>query len=316
MTVTRATAFACLIAATVAVAAAAPTDIVINDSAVFPESIDSVADGTIYIGGSNSGVIYRVAPGQARAEPWISKSQGDFHFVLGVLAQPATNTLWVCDNVLADKVGTLKSFALDSGKRGKDYPFPEGGVCNDISLKDGAAYITDTLKGRILRLSPGASGLTVWYSQPDDPSLDGLVWARDGNLYTNTYFTNHLIRIGVNKDGSAGKGTVLTTSLPLFQPDAMRLTADGRLLLVEGQGRPGAGLKDGRLDEVTVRGDAATIAVLKSGFELPVGVTAVGNTAWVLESKFDYQRNEDLKGKDPGSFHAYVVPLPRKPGKP
>jgi hypothetical protein len=39
-------------------------------------------------------------------------------------------------------------------------------------------------------------------------------------------------------------------------------------------------------------------------------VTAVGDTAWVLESKFDYQRNADLKGKDPGSFHVYAVAVP------
>ena len=90
----------------------------------------------------------------------------------------------------------------------------------------------------------------------------------------------------------------------------MRLSADGGILMIEGQGRPGAGLKEGRLDEVIIHGDSATIKVLKSGFELPVAVTAVGHTAWVLESKFDYQRNDDLKGKDPGSFHAYAVTVP------
>jgi hypothetical protein len=200
-------------------------------------------------------------------------------------------------------------FALDSGRKLNSYPFPGGGHCNDISLKAGVAYVTDTAKGRILKLVPGASALAGWYSDASDPSLDGLVWAPDGKLYADTYSTHHLIRIAVNADGSAGKGTVLKTSLELYQPDGMRLAADGRILLVEGRGRPGAGLKEGRLDEVIPHGDSATIKVVRNGFELPTAVTAVGNVAWVLESKFDYLRNPTVKGQDPGSFHVYAVPL-------
>lgn len=311
MTFAKALVGACVFAAALAAsAAAAPTDIVIDDQQVFPESLGSTADGTLYIGGSNTGRIYRALPGRSQAEPWISKEDGDFHFVLGVLTDAPHNTLWVCDNILSEHTATLKTFALDSGKRLKSYALPEGGVCNDIALQRGSAYITDTLKGRILRLTPGAAELAAWYSDPSDPSLDGLVWAKDGKLYANTYFTNHLIRVDVNKNGSAGKATVLHTDQPLYQPDGMRLSTDGRILLVEGQGHPGAGLKEGRLDEVTIHSDSANIKVLKSGFELPTAVTAVGDTAWVLESKFDYQRNADLKGKDPGSFHVYAVAVP------
>jgi sugar lactone lactonase YvrE len=307
----KALAIGCAIGALVSHAFAAPTDIVINDRQVFPESLGSTTNGTLYIGGSNTSRIYRAQPGQQSAEPWISKADGDFHFVLGVLVDEAHGTLWVCDNILSEHTATLKTFALNSGKRLENYSLPNGGVCNDIALKGNTAYISDTLKGRVLELSPGANELKVWYSDPSDPSLDGLVWAKDGKLYTNTYFTNHLIRIEVNGNGSAGKGTVLKTSLPLYQPDGMRLSNDGRILMVEGQGRPGAGLKEGRLDEVTIDGDSAIIKVLKSGFELPTAVTAVGRTAWVLESKFDYQRNEELKGKDPGSFHVFAVPVPK-----
>jgi hypothetical protein len=44
--------------------AAAPTDIVIDDQNVFPESLGSTPDGTLYIGGSSTGVIYIAMPGQ------------------------------------------------------------------------------------------------------------------------------------------------------------------------------------------------------------------------------------------------------------
>jgi hypothetical protein len=79
--------------------------------------------------------------------------------------------------------------------------------------------------------------------------------------------------------------------------------------MAEARAKPGPGLKDGRLDEVAIHGDDATIEVIKDGFEYPTAVTAVGKTAWVLESKFDYQRNAALKGQEPGSFHVYAVRL-------
>ena len=35
---------------------------------------------------------------------------------------------------------------------------------------------------------------------------------------------------------------------------------------------------------------------------LPTAVTVVGNTAYVLEAKLNYQRDPALKGKDPGAL--------------
>jgi hypothetical protein len=288
---------------------APPTDITIDDTLVFPESMGSLRDGTLYIGGSASGTVYRVAPGESHAKIWISKSQGDFHRILGVLADPASHVLWVCDNLNPDKKAWLKTFDLKAGTLIKTYPLPDNSLCNDISMNHGAAYISDTFNGRVLKLAPGASDFTVWYSEPSDPSLDGLVWADDKTLYTNTVATNHLYRIVKNKDGSASKGVMLSTSIPMFQPDGMRLAPDGRILMAEGQAHPGGPINEGRLDEVKVKGDEATITVLKSGYERSVAVTAVGHTAYVVESKFGYQSNPDLKGKDPGTFRVYAVPL-------
>jgi sugar lactone lactonase YvrE len=288
------------------VARAAPAVVTIDDRNVYPESLDSTPDGTLYIGGSN-GRIYRARPGQAYAEPWIFPENSGLHQgVRGVVADRKSNTLWVCDN--NGRESAIFRFALDSGKKRDSFDFPGGGHCNDIALRNGAAYLTDTTKGRILRLSPGASQLEVWYTNDaSDPALDGIAWSSNGELYINTVNAGHLIRVDVNSNGSAGKGTVLRTTLDISQPDGLRLSPDGRLLMVEARAKPGPGLKDGRLDEVIVHGDIATIKVLASGFEYPTAVTVAGNTAWVLESKFDYQRNPALKGKDPGSFHVYRV---------
>lgn len=279
------------------------TDITLNVPMAFPESLTSTANGTVYIGSLNQGAVYRALPGKATAEPFISKQAGNFGLVLGVLADAPTDTLWVCDD--NGDHAYLKTFSLKAGSPKKSYEFPGGGFCNDIALHDRDAYVTDTKGGRILKLAAGSDALTVWYTDDkSDPSLDGITW--QGNaVYTNTYNGNHLIRVAVNPDGSAGQGTNLTTSMDIYQPDGMRLSGAGKILLVEGRGKDG----NGRLDEVTVNGDAATIRVIKDHFMLPTAVTTVGNIAYVLEAKLNYQRDPALKGKDPAPFKAYAVPL-------
>src|SRR6185437_10409280 len=275
-----------------AVPAAAASDITIDVPMAFPESLSATADGTVYIG-LTKGAVYRAMPGEATAKPFISRDKGHFGIVLGVLTDSATDTLWVCDN--AGKAASLKTFSLKTGIPKKTYAFPRGGICNDIALKGRDAYVTDTRNGRVLKLAAGSDTLTTWYvNDQSDQSLDGLVW-QNGVLYTNTYNGNHVIRVSVNPDGSAAKGVNLTTSTDVYQPDGMRLSSDGRILMIEGRGKDG----NGRLDEVTVNGDAATIKVIKDHYMIPAAVTVVGNTAYVLEAKFNYQRDPALKGKDP-----------------
>jgi hypothetical protein len=283
--------------------AAAATDITLDVPMAFPESLTSTANGTVYIGSLSQGAVYRALPGERAAKPFISKTAGNFGLVLGVLADTPTDSLWVCDD--NGDHAYLKTFSLKAGTLKKTYELPGGGFCNDIALKGRDAYITDTKGGRILKLASGSDALTVWYTHDkSDPSLDGLVW--QGNvLYTNTYNGNALIRITANPDGSAGKGENLKPSMDIYQPDGMRLSSDGKILMVEGRGKDG----NGRLDEVTVSGDTATIRVIKDKYMLPTAVTVVGNTAYVLEAKLNYQRDPALKGKDPAPFKAYAVPL-------
>lgn len=289
-------------------AQAVPLAITIDDRNVYPESLDSAPDGTLYIGGSN-GRIYRARAGARYAEPWILPESSGLHKgVRGVVVEQSHNTLWVCDN--NGRESAIVRFALGTGRRRDRFDFPGGGHCNDIALRKGAAYITDTAKGRILRLKPGATVLEEWYvNDASDKALDGIAWSRDDKLYINTVNGNHLIRVNVRPDGSADGGTVLATSRDLQQPDGLRRAPDGRMLMVEARAKPGPGLKDGRLEEVIIRGDRARISILEEDFEYPTAVTVTGRTAWVLESKFDYQRNPALKGKDPGAFHVYPVRL-------
>ncbi len=285
-------------------ALAAPAPVRIADAGAFPESLTS-ADGTFYFGSMLKGVIYRTRPGSQDAEPWIAAQPG-YTRTLGVLADASTGTLWVCYN--GQDKATLKALDLKTGAAKQSYDFPGGGLCNDVSLKGGDVYATDTIKGRILKLAKGAKEFSVWFSNPADPTLDGIVWAKDGKLYANTFMTSHLYRINVNPDGSAGQATLLKTSIPIFQPDGLRLSSSGKILMVEGQGHlDNPNFKLGRVEEVTVQGDTATLKVIKDGFESPTAVTPVGDTLYVLECKADYQNRPELKGKDPGVFQAYPV---------
>ncbi|MCX7281217.1 MAG: hypothetical protein NTX21_06630 [Alphaproteobacteria bacterium] len=276
-------------------------DITVDVPMAFPESLTSTPNGTIYIGSMNLGAVYRALPGERSAKTWISKEVGNFGKVLGVLADKGT--LYVCDN--NGDHAYLKTFSLKTAALLKTHELPGGGFCNDIAMKGGDAYLTDTKGGRVLKLAAGSDALTVWYTNDkSDSSLDGLVWQGDA-LYTNTYNGNHLIRIPMNADGSAGKGVNLATSTDIYQPDGMRLSSSGKILMVEGRGKDG----NGRLDEVTVSGNSANITVVKGGYMLPTAVTVVGGTAYVLEAKLNYQRDLALKDKDPGNFKAYAVPV-------
>ena len=63
--------------------AIAATDVTVNASMAFPESLTSTADGTIYIGSLNRAEVYRALPGEAVDKTWISKEAGKFSLVLG-----------------------------------------------------------------------------------------------------------------------------------------------------------------------------------------------------------------------------------------
>src|SRR5580704_3830309 len=94
-------------------------EIEINDTMVSPESITSTADGAVFFGSITKGIIYRAAPGAARAEAWIQPGNTGLMNVLGVFADERANTLWVCSSATGGRGGaplvgetTLRSYDL------------------------------------------------------------------------------------------------------------------------------------------------------------------------------------------------------------
>jgi sugar lactone lactonase YvrE len=287
--------------------AADRSEIAFADGRIFPESLTSTKDGTIYFGSLGQDSVYRATPNASTAETWIRPKSNGLQTVLGVLADEGAGTLWVCASATGGRDGAplvgetaLKAFSLKDASFKASYAFPGGGLCNDVAVaRDGTVYVTDTTGARVLRLKKGASALDVWAA---DAALlntaDGIAVLADGSVYVNSVGQGFLVRVPVNPDGSAGHIVKLETTRPLMRPDGMRSVGPKTLLLVEGEGR---------LDEVTINGGTAEIKVLKDGLVGPTAVTFVGGMAYVSEARLNYRSDPNLRDKDPGPFRAVGV---------
>jgi sugar lactone lactonase YvrE len=298
-----------LIAAT-ATAQREAGDIRIDDTAVFPESVTSSTDGTIYIG-SVKGNVYRALPTSNVARPWIRHSpENGILTILGVLADDAHNTLWLCSapNFFgperSEGVTALHAYDLQSGEQKGRWDFPGGGVCNDVTIAaDGTAFASDTGGGRILTLAPGASELTVFGGDPSLVGIDGLAFNADDVLIVNNVRSNQLIRVERNADGTMGALTQLSLNMELGGPDGLRLVSGNRFIQAEGT--------VGRIHLADIEGDSATITVLDDTLISSPGVTVVGNTAYAIESNIQYLLDPNLRGQEPEIFALKAISLPQ-----
>lgn len=290
---------------------APPGDILIDAQNVYPESITSAADGTIYTG-SIAGIIYRAGPGDSTARAYIRPDAANgLQAVFGVLADERSRTLWVCSvpNPFARPAAqpapptALVAFDLKSGQFKGSWPFPApGGVCNDIAVaRDGSVYATDTPNGRLLRLTRDRSALTVVAEAEALKGIDGVAFDGAGQLYVNIVSRGELLRVELADAPQKARLTQLKLTRPLAGPDGFRPLGGNRFVLAEGSG--------GRVDVVSIDWDVATIHVLREGLDSSPGVTVVGKTVYAVQGKIGYLVDPKLRGQDPGSFKAIAISL-------
>jgi hypothetical protein len=245
------------------------------------------------------------------ATAWIKTTpENGILAILGVLADEASGTLWLCSapNFFGPErsqgVSALMAFELATGAQKGVYPFPApASVCNDIAVaRDGTAYATDTQNGRIFKLARDAKALALYGEDRSLVGIDGIAFAEDGTLYINNVRSNQIVRVA-DDNGSMGALTVLELSEPISGPDGFRPLGGNRFLQAEGN--------TGRVSIVTIEGENAVIDVLSDEFVSTPGATAVGDTAYVLESNIRFLTDPALRGQDPGPFVIHAVPMRR-----
>src|SRR3984885_9573647 len=88
---------ACVALLTGLAQAASAAEILIVDDKSQPESLTVAPGGTLIVGSASTPFIYKVRPGSTTPEKFVdATAEGAGTFFFGMLADPATNTLWAC----------------------------------------------------------------------------------------------------------------------------------------------------------------------------------------------------------------------------
>jgi sugar lactone lactonase YvrE len=270
---------------------------------VFPESITSTKDGTLYTSSVGTGRIYRATPGAKTFTAWSAKENQGPQSILGVLADEKSGTLWACFSDWALNKGdsgmpaVLRAFDLSSGAARAQYQLPPKSFCNDIAIgADGTVYATDTHEGRIMRLKPGAKELDKFFEDARLVGLDGIAIGKDGALLLDNVKSNKLLRLALDHNGEAGELSELHLSAPVSGPDGLRPGGGGVFYLAEN----GSGL----VDSLAIKGNV-TVTPIAHGYQACTSMTQHGDTLYVLEGKImQYPKN-----KNAGPFFVYPVRL-------
>jgi sugar lactone lactonase YvrE len=261
---------------------ATAADVLIGNEKSQPESLTIAPGGVLIVGSASSPFVYKVRPGATTAEKFIDvTSEGPGTFFFGMLADPATNTLWTCqltpvpNTTPARRHTALRGWDLNTGTAKLRWDLPgDNSVCNDFTIgPDKALYISDTANAKIYKLPAGASTAEVYLEHRTLNGIDGITFL-DGTLYVNNVFFNKLYRIPVDAAGKPGDPVDIWTDQPIKGPDGMR-AANGKLLLAENG--------SGKITALTINGDKASVTVLKEGLKTPTGVEPAGDTIWIAE---------------------------------
>lgn len=272
---------ACVSLSLGAVSRAYATEVLIGDGKSQPESVTVAPGGVLIVGSASSPFVYRVQPGATTAEKFIdATAEGPGTFFFGMLADPATNTLWTCQLTTAPNTEriqrrtALRGFDLKTGAPKMRWNLPgDNTTCNDFALgPDKALYISDTATARIYRLAAGATVAELFSDHRLLNGIDGITFL-DGTLYVNSVVFNKLYRIPVVA-GKAGTPEDIWMDQPVKGPDGMR-AANGKLFVAENG--------SGKITSLQITGDRAHVTVLKDGLKTPTGVEPAGDTLWFTE---------------------------------
>jgi sugar lactone lactonase YvrE len=283
----------------------APPQVIVDGERVFPESMASAADGSLYFGSIGNKMIYRAAPGSDKAVAFVQPGTEGLQATFGVFADSKSGTLYACSNNFGGPPGgapmpaNVYAFDLKTGAFKGHYPFAvPGSFCNDMATTpDGTLYATDTNNMQVEVLKKGASSLTIWAGT--DGSLGKKGGVIDGisvlghRIVVNELAVSKLYSIDIGADGTAATPVEITLDRPISRPDGMRSFGKSAVLIVEG----GDG---GKLEKITFDGNNGKVELIKQGYpDGPVAVAVVGTTAYVCESQMSAMGGRGRPGAAP-----------------
>ena len=251
--------------------------------AFFPESITAGPRGTLFVSSLATGEIVRFARGSTTPQTFVADDVNVG--TAGIMADRARGVLWACAVDLSfNSASQLRAFNLRTGALEAAYTMPDGGVCADIALARGNVYVTDTLGGRILRLTSTnaerASGGTLvpWSVDPRLAAgaglkINGIAFDGHRTLYTANYSTGELFAVRIAPDGSAEPATPILLNTPMTNPDGIRW--HGRYLYV-------AENPNG-LTRVDPR--RATRTVIDGSLDQPTSLAFTHGDIWITEGQ-------------------------------
>jgi sugar lactone lactonase YvrE len=283
--------------------ASSPSELSLPGPAFFPESITAAPGGALFVSSLVTGEIVRFAPGSSELTTFVADDVNVG--TAGVMVDPERNVLWGCAVDLSFQTASqLRAFDLRTGALEASYTMPDGGVCADIALARGDVYVTDTLGGRILRLttpdreSAGAGTLAVWSADAQLAGggflkINGIAFDGRRTVYTTNYSTGELFAVRIAPDGSAAAVPILLDT-PMMNPDGIRWRG-GYLYVAENPN----GLS--RIDPRT-----GTRALIDGSLDQPTSLVFVGRDIWITEGQV-----LRLQAGEPPNLPFKVVRLPR-----
>lgn len=286
----------CAALAFISARAAFAAQVLVGDAQSQPESLTVAPGGVLIVGSASSPFVYKVRPGSATAEKFIDASaEGPGTFFFGMLADAASSTLWTCQLTPAPNTNpvqrhtALRGFDLSTGAPKLRWNLPgDNSMCNDFTIgPDKALYISDTANGRIFRLAAGASAAELYLEHRVLNGIDGITFL-DGVLYVNNVVFNKLYRIPVDANGKPGTPVDIWMDQPVHGPDGMR-AANGKLYVAENG--------SGQIAALTIKGEKATVTVLKEGLKTPTGIEPAGDTLWFTERAIGLAESIPMVGK-------------------
>jgi sugar lactone lactonase YvrE len=297
------------VTAATAVAAAPVTEIAFPKPRIHPESIAIDKAGTLYVGSSADGTVWRAKKSEATASVFIDPAASGLVTILGVYADDRAGLLYVCSmgrrtdpDDVRDKASAIRTFDLKTGAPRGSYQMPGGAknLCNDFAVgRDGTVYVAETIGGGIVRLKKGASAADAWLYDEGLKGADGIAFDADGKtLYVSSVSTGRIFRTGVKADGSAEPLAELTPSRKFAGADGLRYLSPGKFLISENAATGGIAV-------VTPKGDTIDVRNLAGGQGGTTSAVPRGGRAWGVVAKL----SQRASAEDPGPFTVYSVPL-------